>query len=559
VLAAIAALAAIAVAPGAAAAQTPGSGPGGPALTTPRDYADPPAGWRLAGREAIAAARRVPQVREELARTPGATYLRAYLAAPRDDGRRRWQVSWFARGEPDAQEVVQVHVDDATGEVLEAWTGIQVSWTMARGYPGAFGRRVNAPYVWIGFCLLFVLPFARPPLRLVHLDLAVLLSFGVGYALFNDARIGASVALVYPPLLYLLARATWIAWYRRDPPPRTWMSTDLLVFAIVFVIGFRIGLNVTSSNVVDVGYSGVIGADRILGGEALYGAFPPDNERGDTYGPAAYVAYVPFVALFGWSGAWDSLPAAHAAAIVFDLALAGGLFALGRRMGGAHTGALLAYAWLTFPFSLLVLNSNANDALVGALLVGVLLVSARPAARGAVAALAGLTKLAPLALAPLFARPGTRRFALAFAATAVAVTVPAVVGGGLGELAGRTLGFQADRDSPFSLWGYHGLELGQAAVQWGAVAFALAVAVVPRPRDLVATAALAAAVLIAVQLSAWHWFYLYLAWFVPLLLVALLAPRQAAGRSTGSIAPARRRPSPRTTTAISQGSSSAES
>ncbi len=30
---------------------------------------------------------------------------------------------------------------------------------MARGYPGAFGRRVNAWYMWLPLCMLFVAPF----------------------------------------------------------------------------------------------------------------------------------------------------------------------------------------------------------------------------------------------------------------------------------------------------------------------------------------------------------------------------------------------------------------
>ena len=48
---------------------------------------------------------------------------------------------------------------------------------MARGYEGAFGRKLNAPYVWIPLCLLFLLPFVDPrrPFRLLHLDLLVLL------------------------------------------------------------------------------------------------------------------------------------------------------------------------------------------------------------------------------------------------------------------------------------------------------------------------------------------------------------------------------------------------
>src|SRR5919199_5720830 len=36
-------------------------------------------------------------------------------------------------------EVATGTVDDATSKVTEAWTGPQVAWKMARGYPGAFG------------------------------------------------------------------------------------------------------------------------------------------------------------------------------------------------------------------------------------------------------------------------------------------------------------------------------------------------------------------------------------------------------------------------------------
>ena len=79
---------------------------------------------------------------------------------------------------------------------------------MARGYPGAFGRHVNALYIWLPLCVLFLLPFFdfRRPFSLLHLDLLVLLSFSVSLAFFNHAHIYASVPLAYPPLLYLLAR-----------------------------------------------------------------------------------------------------------------------------------------------------------------------------------------------------------------------------------------------------------------------------------------------------------------------------------------------------------------
>ena len=99
-------------------------------------------------------------------------------------------------------------MDDRTGAMLEQWTGDQVAWTMARGYAGAFGRKLNAPYVWIPLCVLFLAPFidVRRPLRLLHLDLLVLLAFGVSHVFFNRGEIGVSVPLVYPVLLYLLAR-----------------------------------------------------------------------------------------------------------------------------------------------------------------------------------------------------------------------------------------------------------------------------------------------------------------------------------------------------------------
>ena len=99
-------------------------------------------------------------------------------------------------------------IDDRSGAVLEQWTGHQVAWTMARGYEGAFGRKLDAPYVWLPLCLLFLVPFVDPrrPFRLLHLDLLVLLAFGVSHVFFNRGEIGVSVPLVYPVLAYLLVR-----------------------------------------------------------------------------------------------------------------------------------------------------------------------------------------------------------------------------------------------------------------------------------------------------------------------------------------------------------------
>jgi hypothetical protein len=240
-----------------------------------------------------------------------------------------------------------------------------------------------------------------------------------------------------------------------------------------------------------------------------------------------YLAYVPFEQILPWSGMWDDLPAAHAAALVFDLAVVAALYLLGRRIRGPRTGVVLAYAWVAFPFSLFTSNTNANDALPAVLVLAALMALAHPAGRGALLALAGLTKFAPLALVPLFARAGGRmtRFALGFVAAAAIVSIPIFLNGGtLRAFWDATIGYQADRGSPFAIYGlWGGLDWLRVIVEVATVGLGIAVAFLPRRKDLVGLAALAAAVLIAVQLSLTYWFFLYLAWIAPLVFIALLA------------------------------------
>src|SRR5262249_33015826 len=58
----------------------------------------------------------------------------------------------------DAGKIATGKVDDVTGSVLEAWTGPQVAWTMARGRHGSFGGdHINDPRIWLGFCTVFLL------------------------------------------------------------------------------------------------------------------------------------------------------------------------------------------------------------------------------------------------------------------------------------------------------------------------------------------------------------------------------------------------------------------
>jgi hypothetical protein len=418
---------------------------------------------------------------------------------------------------------------------------------MARGYPGAFGRLINAPYIWLPLGAIFVLGLLdwRRPFRLAHLDLLVVVAgFGLSHYFFNQGNIGASVPLAYPPLLYLLGRALWLGFRRRAGIGlRPSLPITVLAVATVLLVAGRIALNVADSNVIDVGYSGVIGADRIADQEPIYGNFPDDDQSGDTYGPVAYYAYVPFEQAFPWSGTWDDLPAAHAAAIFFDLATMGGLFLLGRRIRrgrrGTDLGILLCFAWAACPYTAYVLESNTNDALVSLTLVAALLCLISPIPRGITLALSGLTKFAPLALGPLFATYGATEgrggflsryakvvipFTIAFAVTVLVVCFQALQDPGLSTFWHRTIGEQGGRVSPFSIWG-QSPSLGwlQALVKVAVVGIAVLVAFRPKRRDHVTVAALGAAVLIGMELTVDHWFYLYIPWFLPFLLVALLA------------------------------------
>ena len=491
---------------------------------------------------------------------------------------RDWEVHVWWRS---AGEIATGVVDDRSGRVEEAWTGPQVAWKMARGYEGAFGgKTLNGVPVWLAFCAAFLLGLAdfRRPLSLRNLDLLALLSFSISLRYFNGGDIFTSAPLAYPPLVYLLARMVWIGFRgRTGTSGRPLWPVWVLAAATVFLVGFRIGLNVTQPepNVIDVGYSGVIGAHRIVEGQSPYGHFPVDdsdlkacgtpdaegevrdrvqtngrcesaNERGDTYGPVAYLAYVPAYLLAGWEGKWDELPAAHLTSIAFDLLALALLGLVGLRFGGYRLGVTLAFAWAAYPFTQYVLSSNTNDAIPPVLLLIGFLLLGSAWARGSSSALAGLTKFGSLLVVPLWSgypealdRRSLVRFGLGFAAaSALAFSVLLLEPDPLHAARlfwDRTFGWQLGRDSPFSIWGWGQYHAGGipdlAVVQKIVIALvglgALALAFVPRRRTPLAVAALTGAVLIGFQLTLTHWFYLYIPWFFPFVALAVLAPLPA--------------------------------
>jgi hypothetical protein len=491
-----------------------------------------------------------------------------------------WEVAYFEGGD----ELALVLVDAHSGEVLESWTGYQVAWKMARGYSGAFGHKLNAPYVFLPLCAIFLLGLVdwRRLWRIANLDLLVLLGFGVSHFFFNRADIGVSVPLVYPVLAYLLGRSLWIGLRGRGEGLRPVWPVMWMVVAALFLMGFRVGLNLADSGTVDVGYAGVVGADRIAHGEPIYDNFPADVSQGDTYGPVDYLAYVPFERIWPWSGSWDDLPAAHAAAVVFDVATFVLLLLVGIRIrpgpDGQRLAATLAFGWAAYPYTAYVLESNSNDSLVALLLVATFLLAARPLARGATLAAATWTKFAPAVLAPLYWRyrpagpaaagdppspattqgmvppttspTGHRRELLLFLVgfvlvTAVVMTWPAI-DPGLKTFYDRTIASQAGRSSPFSIWGQTpSLEPIRIALLALTGIASIAFAFIPRRKSPVELAALSAALLILLQLTLHHWFYLYIVWWFPLLLIALAASPARTNPPDLDRSPRRERPSPR--------------
>ncbi len=315
----------------------------------------------------------------------------------------RWEVGWLEGG----HEYALVMVDPKTGKVTESWTGYQVAWEMARGYSGEFAHSLNSPFIWLPLCAFFLVGLFdwRRWRRPANLDLLVLLGFGVSHFFFNQGNIGLSVPLAYPVLAYLLGRCLWIGLRGRGVGLRPVWPTLWLLVAALFLMGFRIGLNMADAGAIDVGYAGVVGADKIVHGEPLYGDFPEDIHAGDTYGPVNYLAYVPFERIWPYTGEWDKLPAAHGASITFDLATFALLLLLGIRIrpgpAGRRLGTILAFGWAAFPYTAYVLMSDSNDALISALLVATLVLLAKPLWRGVTLSLATWAKFAPLVLAPM--------------------------------------------------------------------------------------------------------------------------------------------------------------
>ncbi|MEA2493806.1 MAG: hypothetical protein QOJ29_1717 [Thermoleophilaceae bacterium] len=514
-----------------------------PIIFPPQSLTKPPPGFTVSAREAIGLANATEQVRSARAAHPQLA-AHAFISPLklRTGTYYHWEVYYSDKG----KQLVEVD-SDVAGHVLEIQTAPDVGWPLVRGYPGVLGGRLNAAYIWLPLCFVFILPFVDPrrPRRLLHLDLLVLLGFGVSQWFFTRGEPDVSVPLVYPFLVYVVVRGVLAALMprRRAGPLIPFASTRLLTVSVLALLLLRAAFGLTDSQTTDITTAGVVGADRILHGQQLY----TDNAfHGDTYGPVNYLMYVPFELAAPYDAeAGDVNGAARPATLFFDLLVVVGLGLLGRQLRpgapGRRLGAALAFAWVACPYSALVIASNTNDALVPVFVVYALLLLRPAPARGVFGALAAMAKIAPAILAPALIA-GRERLRLrsavvaggAYAIVSIAFVVAFLPPGGLRELWDTTIGFQLGRESPLSIW------VREPSIDWlrhcfSALAVLLAVAsgLVPRRRSTGQIAAWCAALLALVQISANYWLYFYVIWFAPFLLLAIfeeyrdLGPRQA--------------------------------
>jgi hypothetical protein len=489
--------------------------------------------------EAIKLALADPEVQDELTRHDSYTSYAEY-----EDG--EWTVyleveeGGAVGGMPveggERKEIAQVGVDDETWQLNYVWTGDQVAWRMARGDYGAYGKHANYPYVWGPLALLFALAFWRTDklYSLRNLDLLALLSFLVSHGFFRVGETYPAVLLWYPPLLYLLARTLLLGFGIGERVEKTSnFPTSVLLILGALASGLVLGLNL-DSRVIDVGYAGVVGADRILDGALPYGNMPEEVGTGDTYGPLNYLLYVPFLWLFGWSGEWDFLPGAHA---VTALAFIGGALSMlvaGRRYAGAQGGAAMLFAWAVFPYTLYSANNNTNDIIVAAVAAVAVAAATSPLARGASIVSGFAIKLFPILLAPLWMlQDGTRRrgplldFVLGglgvFFLTFWVLALEGDPIAGAVEFFDRTLRFQGERETPWTVFAQiPELKVLQPVLTAAVVLLAFVVPVVLKKRTIRRLAALSAALVIAFELTVNYWFYPYVTWFEPFVFVALL-------------------------------------
>lgn len=416
------------------------------------------------------------------------------------------------------------------------------------------GGGVFIPAVVGGAFTLHPLPFAVPwaaifvlglfdwrrPWRVEHLDLLALAGFFPVAMLLSDDIARTGLWLAAGCLGWLATRmAGAVTGIWPMPELRPAISARRLGVAIAALLAIRIA-TMAGGNISDVGQASSAGAWRLLHGQHLYGAAIWQSPTGfriyrpDTYGPFAYYAYLPFVLVFPQPPA---LLATLVPAVCFDALTLGGLYKLGRRLGGRPLAHAFTFGYLLYAFPDLSLTAQTNDALIAALCVWTIVVATEhPVVRGVLVAAAALTKFVPalLALQFLGVRPGRWRYLLALAVSLAAMLAWPLITCGPAQVVDSTLGYQLTQrggGTEFSIWTYLPADLAiplRIVLATGLVLLALGPMARPARYGAREHAALAAALLIGAQLVLGYWFYSYVTWFYPLLVIAVIQPREMA-------------------------------
>ncbi|MFL5885053.1 MAG: hypothetical protein ACJ77M_08290, partial [Thermoleophilaceae bacterium] len=217
--------------------------------------------WRTAA-QAIAIADRQASVERLRAQDP------PVAVTARPEGLGLWRVTYR---DGRARERGSVLVEDRTGDVLEQspWAWPQVSSNMT-----SFKVEVEIACALLSCLFLFAFFDFRRPLRLANLDVLALLSLGVSLAFYDRGQLLVSVPLVYPPLLYLLARLATAGFRGVAPssPPVGRVGERTLIAALLVLVAARIGFDLAFGHTTDVAYASVVGANSIHHGWPLYSA-----------------------------------------------------------------------------------------------------------------------------------------------------------------------------------------------------------------------------------------------------------------------------------------------
>lgn len=407
----------------------------------------------------------------------------------------------------------------------------------------------DSPLVLAFFAIVFAAASLRYPILCVrNLDVAVCISLALIVVTDDLLWVPVGVTLGAVLMAYLIARCLRVAFAESERPCGPLLVTSALLrtgrsSAAVFRLGTVALTSVTclvilgSTNVIDVGFASAAGATLLNEGTLPYGHMPPEVVHGDTYPLLNYIVYMP--------GAWfapihDMFGDLRPTLIVAALAYAGmvlGVVRIGRRSlhAGGDEAWRLGLLTATFPTLVVTGASGSNDLVLGMVIMLLLLTAASPGASSLVLAAGVWIKVGPLALVPMWLarfRGGSlvrAAGAMCMLSAALLLWIRLLQPDGLRAMT-HAVGFQLQRRSMQSVWGYWDLEWAKILIQAITLVLlaAAAVAVIVEPARFRSTRRLAGVIgasLLCIQLSSNYWAILYFAWVVPCLVVALFTQR----------------------------------